>query len=78
MSRKIKLIWDFKGDDAQQTAEHHKIHLTEFAERENLSLTTAAVETLNENHTIAYIIVVEPEMIKVRDALLPNRGELAK
>ena len=29
-NRKIKLIWDFRGPDAQATAEHHTIHLRFF------------------------------------------------
>ena len=35
MTRKIKLIWDFKGHFAAKTAEHHEIHLKEFLEKEN-------------------------------------------
>ena len=30
MSRKIKLIWDFRGEAAAKTAEHHDIHLKEY------------------------------------------------
>ena len=29
MSRKIKLIWDFRGEASAKTAEHHDIHLKE-------------------------------------------------
>ena len=36
MNRKIKLIWDFRGQEAQKIAEHHAIHLEEFAVKENL------------------------------------------
>ena len=35
MSRKIKLLWDFRGEDAAETAKHHTIHLKEFAEFKN-------------------------------------------
>ena len=31
MSRKIKLLWDFRGPDAKETAKHHTIHLKDFA-----------------------------------------------
>jgi len=37
MSRKIKLLWDFRGPDAKATAEHHTIHLKEFATLEKLA-----------------------------------------
>ena len=32
LERQIKLIWDFKGPDALETAKHHCIHLKEFAQ----------------------------------------------
>ena len=38
MSRKIKLLWDFRGEDAAATAKHHTVHLKEFAEIEALPL----------------------------------------
>ena len=36
MSRKIKLIWDFRGEVATKTAEHHDIHLKEYLEKEKI------------------------------------------
>ena len=30
MSKKIKLIWDFRGQTAQKIAEHHVMHLKEY------------------------------------------------
>ena len=36
MDRKIKLLWDFRGEDAKETAKHHTIHLKEFATLEKL------------------------------------------
>ena len=36
LERKIKLLWDFRGPDALETAKHHTIHLKEFAAIENL------------------------------------------
>jgi DNA-binding GntR family transcriptional regulator len=38
MNRQIKLIWDFRGQAAARTAEHHEIHLKEFLEKENYIL----------------------------------------
>lgn len=78
MEQKIKLIWDFRGDDAHKTAEHHEIHLKEFAKRELLEETDSGVEELNEIHSIAFITVLEKDMVKTRDALIPHRGELAE
>ena len=76
MNKRIKLIWDFRGPDAHATAAHHAKHLSEYA----------AVQALNERitghlefspiHSIAFMVVNESQMIQVRDALAPHRGEL--
>lgn len=74
--RQIKLIWDFRGESAQNTAKHHKIHLEEYVQVENLTLKITGSSILNEMHAIAYLVVTESEMIAVRDALKPHRGEV--
>lgn len=77
MSRKIKLIWDFKGPDGLATAKHHCIHLKEFAQIDSLTYHEVNYTELNPMHTIAFIIVDETIMKVFRDALKPHRGELA-
>ncbi|WP_075341078.1 hypothetical protein [Tenacibaculum agarivorans] len=77
MNRKLKLIWDFKGPDALETAKHHCIHLKEFTQIENLAYYEIDHQQLNEMHTIAFVIVDESVMKIYRDALKPHRGELA-
>lgn len=74
--RKIKLIWDFRGEVAAKTAEHHEIHLKEFIEVEKISINITGFEILNEMHAIAFMVVEEKDMIAVRDALKPHRGEV--
>ncbi len=76
MSRKIKLIWDFRGPASVKTAEHHEIHLKEFIAIEKISLNITGFEILNENHAIAFMVVTDENMIQVRDTLKPHRGEL--
>jgi hypothetical protein len=76
MSRKIKLIWDFRGPAAYKTAEHHDIHLNEFLETKNYALKITGFEALNEMHAIAFLVVEEADMITFRDALRPHRGEV--
>lgn len=76
MNRKIKLIWDFKGPMAEKTAEHHEKHLKEYIALENLQLNTTGYKALSEMHSIAFMVVEEPQMIQVRDALKPHRGEV--
>lgn len=74
--RKIKLIWDFRGQMAAKTAEHHEIHLKEFIEVEKIELNITGFEVLNEMYAIAFMVVEEKDMIFVRDALKPHRGEV--
>lgn len=77
MNRKIKLIWDFKGADAEGTAKHHCIHLKEFSELHNLDFHTIDSKKINDFFWIAYVVVNECDMKIFRDALKPHRGELA-
>jgi hypothetical protein len=44
--RKLKLIWDFHGPDANQIAEHHEIHLKQYIQLEKLDIELTGVETL--------------------------------
>ena len=76
MSRKIKLIWDFRGQDAAKIAEHHEIHLKEFIAIEKFQMDITGFEIVNEMYAIAYMVVTDENMIQVRDALKPHRGEL--
>ncbi|CAL2086584.1 hypothetical protein J2Q11_02330 [Tenacibaculum finnmarkense genomovar finnmarkense] len=77
MSRKIKLLWDFKGPDGLATAKHHCIHLKEFAKIDGLSYDQVNYKELNPMHSIAFIVVAENDMKIFRDALKPHRGEIA-
>ncbi len=75
-SRKIKLLWDFRGPDALEIARHHAVHLSEFIKKENLPLDISGFDALSEQHAVAYMVVEESMMIQIRDALLPHRGEV--
>lgn len=76
MERQIKLIWDFRGPDALKTAEHQEIHLKEFIQIEGLPITITGFEKINEFHSIAFMVVNDDLMRKLRDVLKPHRGEL--
>lgn len=76
MSRKIKLIWDFRGSVAAQTAEHHEVHLKEYILIEKLPLNITGFYIINDMHAIAFMVVEEENMIAVRDVLKPHRGEI--
>ena len=76
MSRKIKLLWDFRGEDAAATAKHHTIHLKEFAEIEALPFLEIGLQEKNPMLVSAFITVTEADMKSYRDALKPHRGAL--
>ena len=76
MPRQIKLIWDFRGEASAKTAEHHEIHLKEYISIEKLPLNITGFEIKNEMHAIAFMVVTDENMISVRDALKPHRGEI--
>jgi hypothetical protein len=76
MSRQIKLIWDFRGQASSKTAEHHEIHLKEYIHAEKFLPNITGFNILSEMHAIAFMVVNEDNMIQVRDALKPHRGEL--
>tara|TARA_R110000796_G_scaffold104102_1_gene213795 strand:+ start:183502 stop:183744 length:243 start_codon:yes stop_codon:yes gene_type:complete len=75
-SRKIKLIWDFRGPAAEKTAEHHEKHLKEFLNSEKLTHAITGYTHINDMYSLAFLVVEESEMLKVRDALKPHRGEI--
>ena len=74
--RKLKLIWDFHGPDANKIAQHHEIHLKEYIHLEKLSISITGVDNLTDNHSSAYLVVDEDKMKPIRDALKPHRGQV--
>ncbi len=76
-TRKIKLIWDFRGPTAHSVARHHEDHLKEYiAGNESLILDITGHSDLSDLHSLAFMVVEESEMPAVRDALRPHRGEI--
>lgn len=76
MNRKIRLIWDFRGTSAEKTAEHHEKHLKEYIAIEEIELNITGFQQINEMHSIAFMVTEEKNMITLRDALKPHRGEV--
>lgn len=76
MNRKIKLIWDFRGPDASEIARHHERHLQQYILAEDLPVNITGYKDLSGAHSIAFMVVEENDMLRVRDALIPHRGEV--
>lgn len=75
-NRKIKLIWDFRGPASEKTAAHHEKHLKEYISIEELKNNRAGHQHLHEMHSIAFMIIEEIQIPKLRDALKPHRAEV--
>lgn len=78
MSKKIKLIWDFRGPSAEQTAKHHVIHLKDYIAIEKISLNITDIEVVSEFSASAYMVIEESDMTKIKTALKPHRGQYYK
>lgn len=76
--RNIKLIWDFRGPHGHKTAEHHVVHLREYAVAKAIPTLGSGIESVNEMYTIAFMIVPERYMNQTRDDLKPHRGQVAQ
>lgn len=74
--QQIKFIWDFRGPNGEQIAEHHLIHLKEFILKEQLDIQIFGLEAINDMHHAAFMVVPETLMKTLRDALKPHRGQV--
>jgi hypothetical protein len=72
----IKIIWDFRGEDSEQIAIHHAVHLKEFCIKESLLVSNIAHAVINDFHTIAFIETEKKNMVIIRDVLKPHRAEV--
>jgi hypothetical protein len=72
----IKIIWDFRGENAEAIAKHHAIHLKEFCDKHKVECHEIDIEKKNEMYSIAYIITEKPNVMVIRDALKPHRAEV--
>lgn len=76
MTERVKLIWDFRGPNAEHIAVHHAKHLSEFAEAENLQNTILGQEEIGPMHHTAFFVVEKHLMNTLRETLKPTRGQL--
>ena len=74
MSKKAQLIWNFNGQDGLKTAEHHLMHLKEFAQIEAVPILKSGVNKTSPLSCEAYIIVEMEWVEKLRTQLKPNKG----
>lgn len=78
MDRTIKFIWDYYGDPACKTAEHHMEHLKEFAEAKSIDIAAAGWEKLGDTRAVAFILLKEDLAHAFKNILRPNRAVIVK
>ena len=74
MSKKAQLVWNFNGQDGLKTAEHHLVHLMEFAQMEAVPILKSGINKTSPLSCEAYIIVEMEWVEKLRTQLKPNKG----
>ena len=74
MSKKAQLIWNFNGQDGLKTAEHHMVHIKEFAQMESVPLLKSGVNKTSPLSCEAFIVVEMEWVEKLRTQLKPNKG----
>ena len=74
MSKKAQLIWSFNGQDGLKTAEHHLLHLKEFAKMEAVPLLKYGVNKTSSLSCETFIVVEMKWVEKLRTELKPNKG----
>ena len=74
MSKKAQLIWSFNGQDGLKTAEHHLVHLKEFAQMEAVPILKSGVNKTSPLSCEAFIVVEMEWVEKLRTQLKPNKG----
>jgi len=74
MSKKAQLIWNFNGQDGLKTAEHHLVHLKEFAQMEAVPILKYGVNKTSPLSCEAFIVVEMEWVEKLRTQLKPNKG----
>lgn len=79
MENTIKFIWDYYGEPAYRTAEHHQVHLQEFIEgRELEGIAVAGFEELSDKRAVAFIRFPESVALELKDILRPHRAVVVK
>ena len=74
MSKKAQLVWNFNGQDGLKTAEHHLMHLKEFAKLEGVPIIKYGVNKKSPLSCEAFIEVEMEWVEKLRTQLKPNKG----
>ena len=71
-----KLIWNFSGEGALKTTEHHLIHLQEYCQREKVEVLEYGTQQQNNFSALSFMIVDKDLSASLRVGLKPHQGFL--
>ena len=71
-----KLVWNFSGEGALKTAEHHLIHLKEYCQREKVEVLEYGTQQQNDFSALSFMIVDKDLATSLRVSLKPHQGFL--
>lgn len=74
--KKIKMIWDFRGPAAVQTAKHHEIHLVEYLQQKSIQYHLIKVHQLSDFKVEVWLVTDETFVNTIRQDLKPHRGQV--
>ena len=75
---KAKLVWNFSGEGALKTAEHHLIHLKEYSNKEKVEVIEFGTQQQTKFTAIAFMIVAKDLVKDLRQSLKPHQGFLVE
>lgn len=75
MAKHLKVIWDFRGPAAEQTAIHYEKHLQEYCAMNNMPHHGSGVQHPSGVHSMAYLVIDPVQVEKIKLDLKPQRGE---
>ena len=71
---KVKLVWNFNGEDSLRTAKHHLIHLKEYCKTERIDVFEFGAEEKNQFSSYSYLIIRDELVKKISGILKPHQG----
>lgn len=75
-NRQIKFIWDFFGEDAEQTAIHHGKHLETFFALNKIEFTEIGTAVLSDLKCMAFVVSAEANVPIIKNSLRPHRATI--
>ena len=75
---KAKLVWNFSGEGAFKTAQHHLFHLKEYSRREKVEVVEFGTQQQTEFTACAFMIVAKALVNDLRKSLKPHQGFLVE